>query len=155
MADRGDPGLKKKDLWPSGSLCAFVPQLSAPCFLLVSWVVLVDFSSGIHWPAGPNSPLTTGELAHLLSSDAALVSGPCFSNSDPGTLDLVMFYCQTFHGGLNTEWEVDTHVTDPPHFCLTGPAAPFFWDLEVTRFKVPLIIQLPPLWYSQSKNLKT
>lgn len=98
MADRGDPGLKKKDLWPSRSLCAFVAQLSAPCFLIVSRIVLVDFSSGIHWPAGPNSPLTTGELAHLLSSDAALVSRLCFSDSDLGTLDLVMFYCQTFPG---------------------------------------------------------
>lgn len=60
----------------------------------------MDFSSGIHWPAGPNSPLTTGELAHWLSSDAALVSGPWFGNSDLGTLDLVMFYCQTFPWGL-------------------------------------------------------
>lgn len=36
MADRDDPGLKEKHLWPSEACCAFVPQLSAPCFLLVS-----------------------------------------------------------------------------------------------------------------------
>lgn len=91
----------------------------------------MDFSSGIHWPAGPNCPLTIGELAHLLSDDAARVSRPCFSNSDLGTLDLVTFYCQTFPWGLEHRmgrWTLT--VTDPTTFLLYWACSSFLLGLR-------------------------
>jgi hypothetical protein len=46
------------------------------------------------------NPVSHRRISSLLCTDVALVNGPCFSSSDQGSLDLVIFYCQTFPWGL-------------------------------------------------------
>lgn len=74
--------------------------------------------------------LTTGELAHFLSSDAALVSRPCFSNSGLVTLDLVMFYCQTFPWGLEHRTRRWTLMSQTHTFLLDWTCSSFLLGLR-------------------------